>query len=75
MSGGRRLFNHGRILLGDLIHLVDGRIDLAESSRLLLRTGSDLDDDLVDIVDLLKNSAERFTRFCDQFNALSDLSR
>ncbi len=38
MACGRRLFNHGGVLLRDLIHLVHGRVDLSETGSLLMRS-------------------------------------
>lgn len=35
------LLHHGGILLRDLIHLSDGRIDLAQSNRLFSSAGND----------------------------------
>ena len=35
MAGRRRLFDHGGVLLGDLIHLVHGGVDLGQTHRLL----------------------------------------
>ena len=36
VAGCRRLLNHGGVLLGHLIHLVDGGVDLLETGRLFL---------------------------------------
>ncbi len=41
MTGGGGLFDHGRILLGDLVHLVDRRIDLVQRRGLFLGRGRD----------------------------------
>ena len=73
LRGRRRLLDHGRIFLRDLIHLVDRAIDLAEPVRLLLRAGGDLVDDLVDARDLGDDALERIAGIRDEFHAGFDL--
>ena len=37
LAGSRRLLDHGGILLGHLVHVVDGRVDLPKPTRLFVR--------------------------------------
>ncbi len=48
-AGGGCLFHHGGVLLGHLVHLIDGRVDLAEAHGLLGRRGRDLVNQAVDL--------------------------
>ena len=45
----RRFLDHRRVLLGDLVHLVDGGVDLLQAGGLFLGAGGDLGDDGVDL--------------------------
>ena len=44
LAGGGRFFHHGRVLLGDLVELVDGVADLRDALLLLVGGGADLGD-------------------------------
>src|ERR1700748_2614069 len=46
--GGVGLLDHGGVLLGDLVHVVDRGVDLAETDGLLAGRAGDVGDDLVD---------------------------
>jgi hypothetical protein len=52
MACRRRLFHHGGVLLGRLIHLGHNGIDLIETCRLFLGTRCDRGDDPVEVPDL-----------------------
>ena len=67
------LLHHGRVLLGHLVHLVDGRIHLSQAGRLLLRAGGDLGDHRVDLDHLRHDALERLAGLGDQLDALADL--
>ena len=44
MARRRRLLDHRRVLLGHLVHLVDGGVDLCQRGRLFLGPRGDLRD-------------------------------
>lgn len=44
MARRRRLFDHGRVLLGYLVHLIDGLVHLSQGGRLFSRRRRDLAD-------------------------------
>eukprot|EP01136_Pigoraptor_vietnamica_P035691 Opistho-1_new@101283 len=64
--GSRVLFNQGRILLCQLIELVDGGVDLANSRGLFLRGSADLIDQCRHAVDAVDQVVHRLTRMIDQ---------
>jgi hypothetical protein len=45
VAGGRGLLDHGGVLLGGLVHLVHGAVDLVQAGRLFGGRGGDLGDD------------------------------
>ena len=73
MSGCGGLLNHCRVLLDDLVHLIDGRIDLREASGLFLGGGRDLGDQRVNIGHLRHDLVESPAGFTDQLDTLTDL--
>jgi hypothetical protein len=58
-GGGGGFLDHGGVALGDLVHLVDGGVDLVEAGGLFLRGLGDLGDQAVDLGDLADDAAER----------------
>src|SRR5690606_33467021 len=71
--GGGRLLDHGRVLLGDVVHLVDRRVDLVQAERLLLGRGGDLADHVGDLGDLGDDALQGLAGLADQGHALGDL--
>ncbi len=69
----RCFFHHGRILLGDLIHLGDGGIDFLETDRLLAGGGRNLPYQLVDLQNLIGDLSHRLAGLADQLDALAHL--
>ena len=61
MTGSRRFLDHGGVLLGHLIHLVDRDIDLLKASGLLMSGGSDLAHQGVDLADVGHDAVESDT--------------
>jgi hypothetical protein len=70
-----RFLDHRGVLLGDLIHLVDGGVDLLQAGRLFLGAGGDIGDDGVDLHDLRHDPFERVAGLRDERDALFDLRR
>ena len=75
LGGGVGLFDHGCVLLGYLVHLVDRRIDLGERSGLFARSGDDRLDQVVDLANLFFDLAKRRAGFVDQRHAGANLRR
>ena len=73
MGGGGGLLHHRGVLLDDLVHLVDGRIDLGEASGLFLGGGRDLGDQRVNIGHLRHDLVQGPTGFTHQLDTLTDL--
>ena len=73
MAGGRALFDHGGVLLGGLVHLVHGHIDLFKTGGLLRGRGGDLGDDAIDLADLGDDPPQGLSGLADQINAGFDL--
>ena len=69
VAGGGGLLDHGGVLLGRLVHLVDRGIDLGQAGCLFLRRGGDFADQMVELADLLDDAVERVAGFPDQFDA------
>jgi len=74
-TGGVHLLDHRRILLGRLVHMVDGGIDLREAHRLFLRRDRDRIHVAVDGLDELLDDAQPFAGLADQLDAFADRNR
>ncbi|MND76338.1 hypothetical protein D3C80_679830 [compost metagenome] len=74
MAGGGRLLDHGGVLLGDLIHLVHGRVDLLQAGGLLLGRGRDFAHQTVDFGHATDDALQGLARLSDQIDALADLA-
>ena len=68
-AGGRGLLDHRRILLGDLIHLIESRIDLPKRRGLFIGADRDLRDDLIDLRDLANDGFQRSAALGDEFGS------
>ena len=53
MAGGGRFLDHGGVLLGRLVHVDHGRVDLGDVGRLFPCRIDNLGDVVVDVLDLL----------------------
>ena len=73
MRRGGRLFHHGGILLGDLIHLIDRDVDFSEAARLLLWRCGNGRDHATHFAHLDNDADERSAGFIDQLHARPDL--
>jgi len=62
------------ILLSDLVHVVDGVVDLGQGNGLFLGRGADFGHQVRDVVDARGDARKRRARFPHQFDAGLDLS-
>ncbi|QTK79810.1 hypothetical protein AT6N2_C2166 [Agrobacterium tumefaciens] len=72
-AGRRGFFHHRSVLLCDLVHLGNGRVDLLQTDSLLAGGGGDLAYQLVDLQDLIGDPLHRLTSLADQLNTLAHL--
>jgi hypothetical protein len=72
-GGGGGLLDHGGVLLGHLVHLVDRGVDLVEAGGLFLRGLGDLGDQGVDLATLPTMPLQRRAGVADQPDAARDL--
>ncbi len=75
MRRGIGLFHHRRVLLGQLVHAVDGHVDFLDSDGLFAHRLGNRADVFVNIVDLAANGVQRLTGAVDEGNALSHVLR
>ena len=66
MGGRGGLLHHGRVLLSDLIHMVDGGVHLAEPDGLLFGRARDVVDQGVDAQDLGDDARQGLTGLTDE---------
>jgi len=74
MGGRRRLFDHGGVLLGELIHLADCNIYFVETACLLFGGCGDLGNKTVDAGHTVDDSLQRLPGLADQAALKSSLS-
>ncbi len=70
---GGAFLDHGGVLLRDLVHLVDGDIDLAQAGGLFVGGGGDLGDDAADLGNVSDDAVERLAGLADEVNAAPDM--
>ena len=72
---GRRggLLDHRGVLLGHLIHLIDGSVDLAKTGGLFLSRGGHLGNERINFTDLRRDRRKHFAGIGDQTRTLGDL--
>lgn len=75
VAGGGGLFDHRRVLLGDLVHLVHGGVALGQTDGLFLGQGCDFGHQTVDLCDPVYDPVQGFARLTNQFDARADLTR
>ncbi|OLP59772.1 hypothetical protein BJF93_21910 [Xaviernesmea oryzae] len=74
-AGGRGLLDHCCVLLGHLVHLIDGSVHLCNAGGLFLLRRRDRDHMLVDGHDMLGDRVEGIPSTLDQLHAALDLLR
>ena len=73
MAGRSAFLDHSSVLLSDLVHLVDGGIDLIKGGRLFLCRRRDLDDDAVDLGNLADDALDRAVDELADYDAAFDV--
>ena len=73
MAGGDRSFNHGGILLGDLIQLRHADVDFGQPRRLLGRPGGDGRYQRRDIGNRPHNGLQRHPRLANLIHSAADM--
>ena len=73
VTGCGRFLDHGRVLLGGLVHLVDRSIDLGQRGCLFLGRGADLVHQIGNLGHTANNIRQYLARLAHQLHAILDL--
>ncbi|MNX50865.1 hypothetical protein D3C86_815070 [compost metagenome] len=73
VAGGGGFLDHRGVLLGHLVHLVHGGVDLLQAGGLLLGRGRDFRDQAVDFGHAADDALQGLARLTDQGDAGADL--